>query len=256
MNITEIIFSPTGGTEKVADIITSGLGADGVNKLDLTDYKSDFNGINFKSEDIVVIAVPSYGGRVPNLALQRLNGIKGNNAKCILVCVYGNRAYEDTLVELYDSAVQCQFRVIAAISAIAEHSIIHEIAAGRPDEFDKNELDGFAKIILDKLNGADTEILESSKIPGNRPYKKVGNFGMVPKPGKNCNKCGVCAMQCPNQAIDKTTLIADKNKCISCMRCVVNCPKSARKLNVIMLKLVSHMLKKVCSDRKNNELYI
>lgn len=256
MNIKEITFSPTGGTQAVSDIIVSSLGDNIVSKFDLTDYKTDFKNINFSNEDVVVISVPSYGGRVPNLAIERLKCIQGNGAKCIIVCVYGNRAYEDTLVELYDTMVECNFRVIAAISAVADHSIIHEYAANRPDEFDKNELTGFAKAILDKINTKDVEILPKSKIPGDRPYKQTGKFKMVPKPDKKCVKCGLCAKLCPNQAIDYTTLIADPNKCISCMRCVAKCPKSARNLNVIMLKLIALLIKKACLIRKNNELFI
>ncbi len=35
------------------------------------------------------------------------------------------------------------FRVIAAVSAVAEHSIAHEYAAGRPDGEDRDELRRF-----------------------------------------------------------------------------------------------------------------
>ena len=72
---------------------------------------------------MAVIAVPSYGGRVPGTAAGRLGAIRGNGARAVLVCVYGNRAYEDTLVELQDIAKQAGFRVTAAVAAVAEHSI-------------------------------------------------------------------------------------------------------------------------------------
>ena len=58
-----------------------------------------------------------------------------------------NRAYEDTLAELYDTVKANNFNVIAAISAVAEHSIVRQIAANRPDEIDKKQLTEFAKKI-------------------------------------------------------------------------------------------------------------
>ena len=135
MKLIQIIFSPTGGTGKVADIIAEEWeGA--VTRIDLTDAETDFSKIIIGQEDIVLAAVPSYGGRVPELAAKRLMEIRGNQAKCILVCVYGNRAYEDTLVELQDIAGNCGFQTVAAISAVAEHSIMHQYAAGRPDKKD------------------------------------------------------------------------------------------------------------------------
>ena len=80
--------------------------------------------------------MPSYAGRVTAIAAERLRAIHGGGAKCILVCVYGNRAYEDTLVEMEDIARECGFEIVAAVAAIAEHSIMHQYAAGRPDAAD------------------------------------------------------------------------------------------------------------------------
>lgn len=81
---------------------------------------------------------------MPQAATERLSAIRGNGAKAVLLCVYGNRAYEDTLVELEDTAKQAGFRVIAAIAAIAEHSIARQFATGRPDAQDQARLHTFA----------------------------------------------------------------------------------------------------------------
>ena len=80
---------------------------------------------------------------------------------------------------------------------------------------------------------------------------------MVPKPDKDCVKCGLCAKKCPVQAIDKNdSKKVDSKACISCMRCVSVCPHSARKVNGVMLAAAGAMLKKACSQRKECELYI
>lgn len=255
MKMLQIVFSPTGGTQKVADILTEKwTGA--ITRIDLSDGSFAVSDIAIQQEDLALIAVPSYGGRVPGLAAQRLGKIKGNGAKCIIVCVYGNRAYEDTLVELKDIAENCDFQTVAAVSAVAEHSIMHQYATGRPDAKDTEELQGFAKTIFEKF-AADQLPVSRLQVPGSRPYKKAGGAGLVPKADKKCVSCGLCAKNCPAQAIDPGSLkTADSKKCISCTRCVVKCPESARKVNGTMVSVAALAIKKACSERKGNELFL
>ncbi|MEZ3502073.1 MAG: EFR1 family ferrodoxin [Lachnospiraceae bacterium] len=255
MRVSEIVFSPTGGTEQVAETITKAWGMP-VDKIDLSNAETDNFSFGPEKNDIAVIAVPSYGGRVPALAAQRISKLHGSQTPCVIVCVYGNRAYEDTLTELNDIAEKSGFKVIAAIAAVAEHSIMHQYAAGRPDTEDKLRLHRFAERILEKLNRNLSEI-SAPQIPGNRPYKKTGGAGLVPKVDHKCISCGLCAEKCPAQAIRKENLQeADSKKCISCMRCVVRCPQSARKVNGVLVSAAALAIKKACSVRKENELYI
>lgn len=248
MKTIEIIFSPTGGTEKVAHIIGN-CWRENVTRIDLSDSKLDFSKSIIDKEDQVLVAMPSFGGRAPAVAIERLEKIAGNGAKCTLVCVYGNRAYEDTLVEMKDAANECGFNVIAAVAAVAEHSIMPQYAAGRPDASDKKQLEQFAKQIADKTEAEVT-------VPGNRPYKKAGGAGLVPNPTKDCTKCGICVKNCPVQAIHSSDFKSDTNKCIACMRCVKQCPEHARKVNSAMVTVASLALKKACSVRKENELFL
>lgn len=253
MRCTQIVFSPTGGTKQVADIISEGL-SNHLEVIDLADSKADFSCVSFESEDIAVIAVPSFGGRMPLAAAERLQVLRGNGAKAVIVCVYGNRAYEDTLVELQDTAEQAGFCVVAAVAAIAEHSIMRQYAAGRPDTEDRKQLADYAGQILVKLKSSKAAKLS---VPGNRPYKKAGGAGLVPKTGKSCNNCGLCAQRCPVGAISKENVaLVDKKKCISCMRCVADCPQKAKTLNGAMVSAASLALRKVCSVPKKCELYI
>lgn len=253
MGTYEICFSPTGGTKKISTFLVNKLSGKSVN-IDLSDSKTVFQDISLAGEDLAVIAVPSYGGRVPAPAVERLSLIRGNGAKAIIVCVYGNRAYEDTLVELQDTVQKSGFVVVAAISAIAEHSVARQYAANRPDRDDYGHLEEFACRIKEKLREKD---YSTPAIPGNRPYRKTGNVGIVPKMTKSCTKCGICAIKCPVNAIDKTDpSIVDKKLCISCMRCVSVCPNNARKVNGMLLYIVNIMLRKACSVRKECELYL
>lgn len=251
--IFEICFSPTGGTRRVATILCEALAAESVS-VDLTARDVDFGSVTLGREDAALIAVPSYSGRVPAVAAARLAAMHGNGARAVLVCVYGNRAYEDTLVELRDTASQAGFTVIAAVAAIAEHSIARQYAAGRPDAADEAVLRDFAAQIRRKIDSGKTG---EPEIPGNRPYRKASGAGIVPKATRACVKCGICAVKCPVGAIDAGDPgRVDKDLCISCMRCVAVCPHGARRVSRLMLALAGRMLKKVCSERKSCELYI
>ena len=186
MRIVQIVFSPTGGTQRVADLIT-GAWELPVTQFDLSDPAAGCTELQLDSQDLVLIAVPSFGGRVPALAIQRLSNISGGGARCAVVCVYGNRAYEDTLIELSDAAARCGFEVIAGVAAIAEHSIFHEYATGRPDAQDTARLQDIARRILDKAGRGGSG---APAIPGNHPYKKAGGGGLVPKAESGCTGCG------------------------------------------------------------------
>lgn len=252
MNVYKMVFSPTGGTMKAADMVAQTL-ADEVTLVDLCDSKKDFRNLVLNEDDVAVIAVPSYGGRVPTTAAARLSKCRGNGARAVLMAVYGNRAYEDTLLELQDTVKEAGFKVVAAIAAVAEHSIAHQFATGRPDAQDQQLLETFTQSIKEKLaSGA----LSAPHLPGNRPYK-TSNVSMVPKATKACTNCGLCAQKCPVQAIDRLhPQNVDKKACISCMRCVTICPQHARTIHPIMQFAAGLALKKACSQRKEAELFI
>ncbi len=252
MKYVKVIFSPTGGTAKVADILTGNW--DVKETIDLSKADQDFTRYQFDSNDVAVVAMPSFGGLAPQAAIDRFSKISGNGANCIIVTVYGNRAYEDSLVQMQDTAENCGFKVIAAVSAVAEHSIMHQYATGRPDKTDSAKLSEFADRIEVRISeGKDT----TPDIPGNRPYKKAGGAGLVPKCTSDCTNCKTCVTACPVQAIDSgNPRITDSKKCISCMRCVSICPSKARKVNGAMVKIASLAIKQACLERKEDELFI
>lgn len=251
MKCYQIIFSPTGGTEKVAKAVTQNWHQ--IDTIDLSVPNADYTNTSFESDSLVLIAMPSFGGVAPQLALDRLSAFKGNGALCVIAAVYGNRAYEDTLVQMEDYAQTAGFKVIAAISAVAEHPIIHQYAAGKPDLEDCKGLASFGDQILAKVNAHE---LSKPSIPGNRPYKKAG-AGVIPKANSSCTACGLCAQKCPAGAISTENLkLSDKSKCISCMRCVEICPVHARGVSAAMISIAAAAIKKACSEKRENELFI
>ena len=250
MIIHQIIFSPTGGTQRVSEILCQGIGKESI-VTDLCVKAADIQLPDIQEDDLAVIAMPVFAGRVPALAVERLRMVKPNSVKCVVVAVFGNRAYDDALLEMQDVASEIGFRVIAAVAAVAEHSIIRKYGKGRPDADDEQMLRRFGADIMRKAERDDCTL---PQVPGNRPYKKGGKVPQ-PKGRRGCNRCGVCAKKCPTDAIplsDPKTV--DTAKCISCMKCVSVCPTGARSIGVIMNFLATQGLKKVCTTRKVNEL--
>lgn len=253
MSVYSMFFSPTGGTEKVMDILAEELSVE--KSIDLSILDDNYGNYRFESDDVCLIGVPSYGGRVPGIVLERIKGMTVDGAVAVLVVVYGNRAYDDTLLELKEELKACGFQVKAAVAAVAEHSIMHRFGKGRPDRQDEDELRKYAKdlkkLIDDKENTYDLHV------PGNSPYREYNGVPFKPKANKSCTQCGVCAKKCPVGAIPKNNPASvDAEKCISCMRCVTICPHDSRNLNKFMLFLASQKMKKNCSSRKENQLFI
>lgn len=254
MSIYQITFSPTGGTQKVADVFTKAYGYDSI-QIDLLNTTVDFSSYRFKADDICIFTIPSYSGRVPKIAISRLKQMCGGNSKAILICTYGNRAYDDTLLELKDTLKKSSFYCIAAIAAVTEHSIMHQFGTGRPDENDCKELTSYAKEIQQKIKEGSTS--NNIIVPGKYPYRDYTGVSLKPKAGKACIKCGNCAAKCPVSAIPVSNPSkTNKEVCISCMRCVSVCPHNARNVNRLVLTVAAKKMKKLCGTYKRNELSI
>lgn len=252
MKYYSMYFSPTGGTKKVMDILVRELNAQ---EIDLSQKEMEYSQYCLNKEDVCYIGVPSYGGRVPEIVLERIKQMKVDGATAIFVIVYGNRHYDDTILELKNTLKECGFQVKAAIAAVAEHSIMRQYGAGRPDETDEKELLEFASKIKNFLEKEHD--MKELLVPGNMPYREYKGVPFKPKGGKNCMKCGACAAQCPVGAIPKNNPSSiEENKCISCMRCVGICPKNARKVSKITLFVASKKMRRVCSKRKKNYLFM
>ena len=246
MSVYSLIYSPTGGTLRVMRILNQEFHAD--REIDLTAPVAE---TELTADDLVLIGLPSFGGRIPAGSGDRIRCIHGNGAKAVPVAVYGNRAIDDTLIEMKDLAEECGFRVAGAISAVAEHSIMRHVAQGRPDADDEQELRSFARQIMTRL-----EEDRYVPVPGKRPYKNFGGAGMYPVVD-GCVSCGQCAENCPVGAIPlQAPDTTDKDKCICCMRCIDSCPAGARQRNKIALNNTVQRLAAVITGRKPNELFL
>lgn len=254
MRLFQIYFSPTGGTKKVLDLISKNWDYEKI-EIDLSDPTRDDSNDRIGKEDLCVVAVPVFGGRAPQVALSNIQRLNGNGARTILIAVYGNRAYEDALLELRDTMRLAGFCCVAGIAAVAEHSIMRQFGAGRPDFEDEEQFATFSEKIKEVMSytGCRMEL----NVPGNYPYKEYKAIPMIPETDQGCIKCGLCAEKCPAEAIPKENpVLTEQGKCISCMRCVAICPEKARHADASMIGALSKRLEKVCSGRKGNELFL
>ena len=253
MKIFEIIFSPTGGTKKVADIVAKAFEKD-IEIVDLMKADFDFSSVGITSDDVCIIAVPAYGGRIPAPAVPRIAALNGRGAKAVLVAVFGNRVIDETLLELQDVTAAAGFRPVAGVEAVAEHSLARMYGAGRPDADDAKELESFAKKIFENIDTLDETALT---LPGILPFKEFKGSSAKPSVSKVCTSCGLCASQCPTKAIPQDAPdTTNKDVCLACMRCVTICPNHARYVPQEILDTIEKNLAPLCEGRKPNRLYL
>ncbi len=251
MAVYNIYFSPTGGTKRVSDVLAGAI-SESFQNIDL--FKKGEFGQCFEEDDICIISVPAFGGRVPECAISGIRSFKAKGARAVLVAVFGNRAIDDTLIELYDTAILAGFQVIAGIEAVAEHSLVRKFGRGRPDEADKAELSAFAERICEKLKGGE---MTSPTVPGGRPYKDFKALAMSPFVDGTCIDCKKCAAECPVDAIPMENVkTVDGERCFSCMHCVSVCPVGARLNSPDITKALEERLRERCAEARPNKLYI
>lgn len=181
--LTVLCFSPTGGTAKAAGFTASAL-AESVETVDLL---RPVTPRTFTAEDTVLIAMPVFGGRIPAYALEQLRAFQGGNARAVTLAVFGNRDFDDALLELNDAAAAAGFKVIASAAPIAEHSMVRSIGAGRPDAQDQKELAAFAGQVLAKLEKGDDSTPEvPATVPTRSPKTSPGRR-WYPKPASSAD---------------------------------------------------------------------
>lgn len=258
-----IYFSPTRTTKKILEGIAEGLRFKTVEAVDLTPPEMKTAAFDMFPDELVLLGTPVHSGRIPPQAAERIRRFQGRRTPTVVVVVYGNRAYDDALLELKDIAATVGFRPIAAAAFIGEHSFADAaapIALGRPDRDDLKKAQKFGESIRKKLEimdplGTDVNI----QVPGTYPYKERRKRQPVSPVSREdvCIRCGRCAEVCPGAAITvEDRVVTDPAACIRCFACIKNCPTGARRMQDPGILKTAKWLNENCSERKEPEIFL
>ena len=240
--VKAVFYSAAGSTEKVVTGVAERIAAELGVPMEVYDFTLPENRTETKTygaDQLVVFGTPVYAGRVPNKMLPIVqNNFKGEGALAVPVVTFGNRSYDNGLIELRNELENNGFHTIAGAAVVCEHVFSNKLAPGRPSEEDWEKISAFAKTVAEKVNKM-TEIPAPIAVRGEDPvgpyYTPLGTDGkpavfLKAKPKTNeelCDKCGTCAKVCPVGSISMENLSEVNGICIKCQACIKKCPKGA-----------------------------
>ena len=254
-----VYFSPTKTTQTILSAIAKGTGITTVEHFDLTPPETDSREVIKMGNELTVIGVPVYEGRVAATAIARLKILKGNDTPAVVVVAYGNRDFEDALLELHDIVGEMGFIPVAGGAFIGEHSFAttsRPMANGRPDAQDMTAAKEFGTKIFEKMRNINSaKEVSPVEIPGNRPYIHRDRSSLADRCASTvddtCTLCGTCAACCPVGAITIGDRVqTDPMACILCCACVKNCPTGSRVVADPMVNKIADWVSKNFQTRR------
>lgn len=253
-----LYFSPTGGTRKVVRAVAEGIGAADALELDRTSFDARWTGAALREGDFAVIGVPVYYGRVPRLMVEFFRYIEARSIPAALVAVYGNRDYEDALLELQNESVKHGFLPIAAGAFIGRHSYTDKMGTGRPDGSDLAKAAAFGRDVRALAERTADPRALTLTVKGGFPYHPAADLPFAPSTDREkCTGCMLCEKNCPVKAIDPLDPCEiDGWRCLDCAKCIQSCPTGAKYIGVPPLLEKIAVMEAMFAAPKQPELFL
>jgi ferredoxin len=250
LKVKHLTFSPNNTSRIAGSFLAGKLGTEKL--IDVTSKFARHKKQEIGEHEMVLISFPTYSGRMPVTFFEYIRDfVELKNTKVVLIATYGNRGFDDSLIEAKDLIVSKGARVIGALSVVAQHSQDGNVAHGRPDKEDFQVIDDFAKIVINRYPSGEFE----PEIPGKRPYR----IGVVNQPptympyidDEICTECNLCVSICPTRAMR----FNDSDICIHCCACINSCPTSAISMRDERFAKSVKFLEEKCMVPKETQYY-
>lgn len=271
-NVWAVYFSATGTTEVAVKTVAAAAAEElgcpwQAVSFTLPDERQEK--LQFCTGDLVILGTPVYAGRVPNVLLPFLTQkVIGNGALAVPVVLYGNRNYDDALMELRNILQENHFACVAGAAFVGEHAFSTVLASGRPDMVDRQLMEGFGQAVGRKVRRLPFTPEEPVAVGGCepiRPYYKPrdreGNFINILKVKPvtdmdKCSGCGLCAERCPMGSISADNAAEVAGICIKCCACVKGCPTGAKYFTDEGYLYHQHELEEMYVRRAQPEMFL
>lgn len=266
-----VYWSATGTTEKVALTIAKAAAQQLNVPIAIYDWTlpaAREKEISFTETDLVFFATPTYAGRVPNVLLPFLKEkVKGEGALAVPVVLFGNRNYDDALIELRNILEDDGFHTVSGAAFVGEHSFSRILGAGRPDAEDLAAASSFGEQVADKVHRTEQIPDQPAAVKGETPirpyYTPRDRHGegidirkVRPKTSDSCTNCGICAAVCPMGSIDPKDVRNFIGICIKCCACEKKCPVGAKYFDDPGYLYHKTELEEVYARRAEPELFV
>lgn len=255
MTLHTVFFSGKGTTAACAHRIKNAMGR--TNKTHDWLKKPPTATVDIPAEDALLLVMPVYGGFIPTICLPWVERLQGHGTPAIIAAIYGNRHYDNALLQMQDLLEARGFQVIAAGAFVAEHSIFPQVAKGRPDQDDLHAMTAFGDACAALLAG-NWQTAGRLELPGDSAYQMPERkpAGMYPTADRNCIQCRACADLCPGRAIPRANpQETDPIKCVQCGACIRICPMEARAYHSDAWKERAPVFAEKCAEYRKPEVF-
>ena len=212
----------------------------------------------FEPDEMLIAALPSFGGRIPQVAPALLRNLHGQGTPAVVIVTYGNRGYDDTLLEMQNILQEQGFVIVGGAALVSVHALSEKVGAGRPDAADLAFARDFGVQIRQKVE-AMGETPVSMEMPGNTPLKDLPpKMGFSPITNDKCVLCMQCFRWCPTDAITyDNPNETDASRCVMCFGCVTRCPVDARQVvNQPFLDRIKQLEENFSGKRCEPEMFL